>query len=100
MHSEMNYRASVIRGAYIGRSPDQGAGPAEYLGSRSARYKLYNIISLFAFTAVTARPILGIDFPPNWITLQYVAGNFMIHLFLNVITGKGAFATVNKRKCS
>jgi len=23
MHSEMNYRASVIRGAYIGRFPDQ-----------------------------------------------------------------------------
>lgn len=62
-----------------------GAGPVEYLLSRSVRYKLYNIISLFAFTAVTARPILGIDFPQNWITLQYVVGNFMIHLFLNVI---------------
>jgi len=63
-----------------------GAGPVEYLASyRSARYKLYNIISLFAFRAVTGRPILGIDFPLNWITLQYVAGNFMIHLFLNVI---------------
>lgn len=57
------------------------------LASRSASYNLYNIISLFAFAAVTARPILGIDFPPNWITSRYVAGNFMIHLFLNVITG-------------
>jgi len=60
----------------------------------SHKSKLYNIISLFASDrVVTALTILEIDFPPNWITLVYVVGNFMIRLFLNIARNNIRVAT-------